>query len=321
MASSDFPPAIRVVGLRRSYGEQVVLDGVDLTVPRGSVYGLLGPNGAGKTTIVKVLSTLIAAHGGQAQVAGHDVALEADAVRAVIGVTGQFSAVDELLTPRENLELMADLLHLQRRDGHERVAALLDQFDLVDAADRPAVTLSGGMRRKLDLAMTLVGRPEVIFLDEPTAGLDPRSRRELWEVIRGLTERGVTILLTTQYLEEADHLASRVAVLDHGRIVAEGRPDELKQQVPGGHVRLQLPDAMELSAAAAALAATTVDERTLSVQVPNDGSVDAVHALLHELDRLSLPVTGLSVHTADLDDVFLALTGRTTPTHASEADR
>jgi ABC-2 type transport system ATP-binding protein len=321
MTLTDSPPAIRVVDLRRAYGDQVVLDGVDLTVPRGCIFGLLGPNGAGKTTIVRILSTLIDAHGGEAHVAGHDVAREPDAVRGVIGVTGQFSAVDELLTPRENLRLMADLLHLGRDEGQRRIAGLLHRFDLDDAADRPAVTLSGGMQRKLDLAMTLVGRPEVIFLDEPTTGLDPRSRRELWQVIRDLTDAGVTIFLTTQYLEEADHLASRIAVLDHGRIVAEGTPAELKRQIPGGHVRLQFRDAAALSAAAVVLPATTVDERTLTLQVPNDGSVQAVRTLLHDVDRRSLPVAGLSVHTADLDDVFLALTGRPTATTTPEPDR
>jgi ABC-2 type transport system ATP-binding protein len=321
MNLSDPPLAIHAVGLRRSFGGQVVLDGVDLAVPRGSVFGLLGPNGAGKTTIVKILSTLIRADGGEVHVAGHDALREPGAVRAAIGVTGQFAAVDELLTPRENLRLMADLLHLERKGGQERIAGLLDRFDLVDAADRQAATLSGGMRRKLDLAMTLVGRPEVIFLDEPTAGLDPRSRRELWQIILDLSDAGVTIFLTTQYLEEADHLARRIAVLDHGRIVAEGTPEELKRQIPGGHVRLQFGDAADLSAAAAALPATTADERTLTLQVPNDGSVHAVRSLLHDVDRRSLPVTGLSVHTADLDDVFLALTGRPAATDTPEVDR
>jgi ABC-2 type transport system ATP-binding protein len=312
MVMSDPPTAIRAVGLRRSYGDHLVLDGINLAVERGSVFGLLGPNGAGKTTTVKILSTLIRADGGQAFVAGHDVAREPDAVRAVIGVTGQFAAVDELLTPRENLRLMADLLHLGRQDGHTRATALLDQFGLDEAADRPAATLSGGMRRKLDLAMTLLGRPEVIFLDEPTAGLDPRSRRELWQVIRDLSGAGVTILLTTQYLEEADQLADRIAVLDQGRIVAEGTPAELKRRIPGGHVQLQFPDAEALRAAAAALQADAVDTQALTLQVPNDGSLDALRRLIDELDRSTLPVEGLSVHSPDLDDVFLTLTGRPT---------
>jgi ABC-2 type transport system ATP-binding protein len=317
----DEPPAIRAVGLRRSYGEKVVLDNVDLAVPRGRILGLLGPNGAGKTTIVRILSTLLRADGGQAHVAGHDVARDPDAVRALIGVTGQFAAVDELLTPRENLRLMADLLHLDRDEGRGRIAELLTRFDLVDAAERPSTTLSGGMRRKLDLAMTLVGRPEVIFLDEPTTGLDPRSRREVWRIVRDLATAGVTILLTTQYLEEADQLADRIAVLDEGRIVAEGTPEELKRRIPGGHVRLRFGDEHGLSSAAAALSTAAVDERTLSLQVPSDGSVRAVRSLLDDVDRRSLPVAGLSVHTADLDDVFLALTGRPTAADTPEDDR
>ena len=320
MSTSDPTAAIRVVGLRRSYGDQLVLDGVELTVARGSIFGLLGPNGAGKTTAVKILSTLIRADGGDAIVAGHDVAREPKAVRAAIGVTGQFAAVDELLTPRENLRLMADLLHLERQDGGTRATALLGRFGLEEAGDRPASTLSGGMRRKLDLAMTLVGRPEVIFLDEPTTGLDPRSRRELWQVIRDLSDSGVTIFLTTQYLEEADQLADRVAVLDHGRIVAEGTPAELKRRIPGGHVRLQFPNAEAMWAAASSLATTAPDEQTLTVQVPSDGSLDALRSLLDLLDRLALPVDGLSIHTPDLDDVFLTLTGRATATTA-ESDR
>jgi ABC-2 type transport system ATP-binding protein len=316
----DPPPAIRAVGLRRAYGEQVVLDGVDLTVRPGSIFGLLGPNGAGKTTTVKILSTLIRADGGEALVAGHDLVRDPKAVRAVIGVTGQFAAVDELLTTRENLRLMADLLHLERQDGRERATALLARFGLEEAADRPASTLSGGMRRKLDLAMTLVGRPEVIFLDEPTTGLDPRSRRELWQVIRDLSDAGVTIFLTTQYLEEADQLADRIAVLDQGRIVAEGTPAELKRRIPGGHIRLQFPHVEAMWAAASSLAATSPDEQTLTLQVPGDGSPDALRALLDRLDRLELPVAGLSVHTPDLDDVFLTLTGRPTAATA-ESDR
>ena len=320
MSTSDPTTAIRAVGLRRSYGDQLVLDGVDLAVARGSIFGLLGPNGAGKTTTVKILSTLIPADGGEALVAGHDVAGDPKAVRAAIGVTGQFAAVDELLTPRENLRLMADLLHLERQDGLARSAALLVRFGLEEAADRPASTLSGGMRRKLDLAMTLVGRPEVIFLDEPTAGLDPRSRRELWQVIRDLSATGVTIFLTTQYLEEADQLADRIAVLDQGRIVADGTPAELKRRIPGGHIRLQFPHAEAMWEAASSLPATSPDEQTLTVQVPSDGSLDALRSLLDELDRLALPVAGLSLHTPDLDDVFLTLTGRpTAPT--AESDR
>ncbi|MEV5000380.1 ABC transporter ATP-binding protein [Nocardioides sp. LML1-1-1.1] len=234
--NSTAPPAgpvIEVAGLRKSYGDQVVLDGVDLTVPRGTVYALLGPNGAGKTTLVRILSTLVAADGGAARVAGHDVATDAAGVRRSIGVTGQFSAIDELLTGRENLRLMADLAHLPKPAAKARVEELLARFGLTDAAGRRASTYSGGMKRRLDLAMTLVSGPGVIFLDEPTTGLDPRSRRDLWEVVRELLADGVTVLLTTQYLEEADQLAHTVGLLDRGRLVAEGTPAELKALAGG----------------------------------------------------------------------------------------
>ncbi|UZN02176.1 ABC transporter ATP-binding protein [Cellulomonas sp. S1-8] len=227
-------PAVDVRGLRKSYGDLTVLDGVDLTVAPGTVTALLGPNGAGKTTIVGILSTLLSLDGGSARVAGHDVVTQGDAVRRAIGVTGQTSAVDDLLTGAENLRLMTALHHLGRRAGRERVDALLAQFGLTDAARKPVSTWSGGMRRKLDLAMTLVGSPAVVFLDEPTTGLDPRSRRTLWDEVRALVAAGTTVLLTTQYLEEADHLADRVAVLDGGRIVAEGTPAELKSAHDAG---------------------------------------------------------------------------------------
>src|SRR6476469_1420757 len=228
--------AIALRGLRKSFGGKVVLDGIDLDVREGTTFSLLGPNGAGKTTVVRILSTLIGFDGGQAHVGGHDVAREPDAVRAAIGVTGQFSAVDNLLTGTENLILMADLHHLGRSEGRRRAAALLERFDLVEAAGRPAATYSGGMRRRLDLAMGLVGDPRVVFLDEPTTGLDPRSRRTMRQVIRDLVAGGVTVFLTTQYLEEADELADRIALLDRGRLVAEGNPEDLKRLVPGGHI-------------------------------------------------------------------------------------
>jgi ABC-2 type transport system ATP-binding protein len=303
--------AIHAVGLRKSYGAQVVLDGIDLDVAEGTVYALLGPNGAGKTTTVHILSTLIAADGGQVEVAGHDIGREPDAVRAAIGVTGQFSAVDRFLTGEENLLLIADLRHLGARDGRRLAAELLERFDLVAAARKPVSTWSGGMQRRLDLAMTLVGDPRIIFLDEPTAGLDPRSRRTMWQVIRDLVDRGVTIFLTTQYLEEADRLADRIAVLDRGRLVAEGTPSELKRRVPGGHVRLEFADSSELERAASTFRGSSRDDESLALLVPSDGGVRSLRALLDELDQASIDVDGLSVRTPDLDDVFLSLTDRT----------
>ena len=304
------PLAISATGLRKSFGDNLVLDGIDLAVAEGTIFSLLGPNGAGKTTMVQILSTLIAADSGEMHVAGHDLAKDPDAVRAAIGVTGQFSAVDNLLTGQENLLLMADLHHLDRREGRRRAAALLDQFDLADAAKKPAATYSGGMRRRLDLAMTLIGNPRLIFLDEPTAGLDPRSRRTMWQIIRDLVAGGVTIFLTTQYLDEADRLADRIAVLDHGRLVAEGTAEELKRRIPGGHIRLQFAGPRELESAARIMGAVSRDDETLTLQVPSDGNVAALRALLDQLDAESIKVEGLSVHTPDLDDVFLALTGR-----------
>jgi ABC-2 type transport system ATP-binding protein len=286
-----------------------VLDGIDLDVPAGTVFSLLGPNGAGKTTTVNVLTTLAKADGGTVRVAGHDVATEAKEVRAVIGVTGQFAAVDDLLTGEENLQLMADLHQLPAAEGKRVVASLLERFDLVESAQKMAATYSGGMRRKLDLAMTLVTTPQIIFLDEPTTGLDPRSRRTMWNIIRGLVADGVTVFLTTQYLEEADHLAHRIAVLDQGHLVAEGTPDELKREVPGSHVQLQFSDAADLDAAARVLTGSTVDDAALMLQVPSDGKAKSVRALLDQLDEHSIDVEEFSVHTPDLDDVFLALTG------------
>jgi ABC-2 type transport system ATP-binding protein len=229
---------IEATGLRKWFGDNLVLDGVDLDVAAGSVYALLGPNGAGKTTIVNILTTLISADDGAIRVAGHDPDTDPDAVRAAIGVTGQFAAVDNLLTGAENLLLMADLLRLGRAEGRRRAAELLERFDLVEAARRPAITYSGGMRRRLDIAMTLIGAPDVIFLDEPSTGLDPRSRRAMWQIIRDLVADGVTIFLTTQYLEEADALADRIGVLDHGRLIAEGTPTELKNGIGGDNVTL-----------------------------------------------------------------------------------
>ena len=299
--------AIEVAGLTKSFADNAVLRGIDLTVPSGTVYALLGPNGAGKTTMVRVLSTLIAADGGEARVAGFDVRREADAVRLSIGVTGQFSAIDDLLTGRENLQMMADLNHLPREQGRARAQELLQRFDLVDAADRGAATYSGGMKRRLDLAMTLVGSPRLIFLDEPSAGLDPRSRRELWQIVRELINEGVTIFLTTQYLEEADELAHKVGVLDGGLLVAEGTPAELKRQVPGGRIEVTYADSAALAAAASVIEGAAADEESLTLSVPHDGTLDALQRLIGRLDNGA--VSGLEVHSPDLDDVFLALTG------------
>jgi ABC-2 type transport system ATP-binding protein len=304
------PAAIRVTGLRKSYGQQVVLDGIDLEVARGSVFSLLGPNGAGKTTTVQILSTLISADAGQVQVGDHDLSREPDAVRAAIGVTGQFSAVDKFLTGEENLILMADLRHMGKREGRRRAAELLDQFDLADAARKPVAMFSGGMQRRLDLAMTLVGDPRIIFLDEPTAGLDPRSRRTMWQIVRTLVASGVTIFLTTQYLEEADELSDRIAVLDHGKLVAQGTAAELKRLVPGGHISLHFGNAAVFARAAQILAPASRDDDALSLQVAGGGDVRSLRSVLDRLDQAGLEVDGLTVHTPDLDDVFLALTGQ-----------
>jgi len=303
-------PAIAAVGLRKSFGDTLALDGIDLNVAAGTIFALLGPNGAGKTTAVQILSSLISPDGGEVRVAGHDLAREPDAVRSAIGVTGQFSAVDNLLTGEENLLLMADLYHLDRREGRRRAADLLERFELVEAAKKTPATYSGGMLRRLDLAMTLVGDPRIIFLDEPTAGLDPRSRRTTWEIVRGLVDGGATILLTTQYLEEADELADRIALLDQGKLVAEGTADQLKRRIPGGHIRLQFADADGLDAAARTLGEVVRDHEALTLQVPSDGSVESLRALLDRLDDARIKVDGLSVHTPGLDDVFLALTGK-----------
>jgi ABC-2 type transport system ATP-binding protein len=304
----DMPPAITVSGLCKAYGSTTVLDGIDLQVPPGTVFSLLGPNGAGKTTIVNILTTLIRADAGQATVGGHDVTREPNAVRAAIGVTGQFSAVDKLLTGAENLALMGDLHHLPRREAARRAAELLERFELVDAGAKLAGTYSGGMVRRLDLAMSLIGEPRILFLDEPTTGLDPRSRRTMWQVIRDLAAGGVTVFLTTQYLDEADELADRIALLDRGRMVADGTPAELKRLVPGGHISLEFATAAGLDAAASVLRATAQDKDNLTLQVPSDGSVASLKALLDRFDDASISVERLSIHTPDLDDVFFALT-------------
>jgi ABC-2 type transport system ATP-binding protein len=299
---------IETRALRKSFGDHLVLDSIDLDVDSGTIFALLGPNGAGKTTTVHILSTLIGADGGEVRIAGHDLAHEPDAIRAVIGVTGQFSAIDNFLTGEENLLLMADLHHLGRREGRKRAAALLERFELVDAARKMPATYSGGMRRRLDLAMTLVGDPRIIFLDEPTTGLDPRSRHTMWQIIRDLVASGVTILLTTQYLEEADQLADQIAVLDGGKLVAQGTPYELKRRIGGVHMRLQFADVSGLESAIQILGDVTRDDDALTLQVPSDGNVRSIKALLDLLDDESIVVNDLSIHTPDLDDVFFALT-------------
>jgi ABC-2 type transport system ATP-binding protein len=322
VAINQAAQAISARGVRKSFGEHVALDDVDLTVTDGTIFALLGPNGAGKTTMVRILSTLIRADAGDIAVDGHSVATEPDAVRALIGVTGQFSAVDNYLTGEENLRLMADLRHFGRNARRARIAELLERFDLTGAARKPLQTYSGGMRRRLDLAMTLVGNPTVIFLDEPTTGLDPRSRRTMWQIIRELVTDGVTIFLTTQYLEEADQLADRIAVLDHGRVVAEGTPAELKRRITGGHVTLHFTGPHALRSAAAIIQNAVLDEDQLTLQVPGDGSVASLRRMLDAIDDSDIDVEHLSIHTPDLDDVFFAVTGHpsTEPTDHQEQE-
>lgn len=311
-AATSTRAAIQLRDLRKSYGEHTVLDGIDLTIAEGSVFSLLGPNGAGKTTIVKIMSTLTKPDSGEVVIAGHDLTRDPDGVRSAIGVTGQFSAVDMYHNALENLLLMADLSHLPKKAGRARADELLDRFDLTAAAKKPVMTFSGGMKRRLDLAMTLVGSPRIIFLDEPTTGLDPRGRHLMWEIIRKLVkDEAVTIFLTTQYLEEADSLADHVAVLDKGRIVAEGTVEELKRRVPGGHIALTFLTPAALDDAAARLGANvTRDDDNLALQVPSDGSASSVQTVLNQVDNRT--VSQLSLHTPDLDDVFFALTGHDT---------
>ncbi|PCG84022.1 ABC transporter [Streptomyces sp. WZ.A104] len=313
LAEQAATQAITATGLRKSYGDKLVLDGIDLSVPEGTVFSLLGPNGAGKTTAVKILSTLITADAGRLSVGGHDPAVDPQAVRGAIGVTGQFSAVDGLVTGEENMLLMADLHRLPRREGRRVAAELLERFDLVEAAKKPVAGYSGGMKRRLDIAMTLVGSPRIIFLDEPTTGLDPRSRHTMWGIIRELVAGGVTVFLTTQYLEEADELADRIAVLNDGRIAAEGSAEELKRIVPGGHVRLRFTDPDAYRSAASTLHQAAREDQALALRLPSDGSQRELRSILDWLDSAGIEADELTVHTPDLDDVFFALTGSGAP--------
>jgi ABC-2 type transport system ATP-binding protein len=312
--------AVRTHGLRKAYGEQVVLDGVDLTVPRGTVYALLGPNGAGKTTLVRILATLTPPDAGRATVAGHDVVADPGGVRGAISLTGQYAAVDELLTGAENLRMMARFAGLDRRGAAARAGELLAAFDLVDAADRRVSTYSGGMRRRLDLAASLVRDPEVLVLDEPTTGLDTRSRQALWAQIAGLRARGTTILLTTQYLEEADRLADRIGLIDGGVIAAEGSAAELKSRVGATLAELTVASDRELDAAAAALGPRLVDLDPAArlVRATTDGGGSDVHALLGDLAGSGVEVVHVGLHRPSLDDVFLALTDRARPAAAAD---
>jgi ABC-2 type transport system ATP-binding protein len=302
--------AIEISGLRKSFGDHVVLDGIDLSIPEGSLFSLLGPNGAGKTTMVRILSTLSAADAGDVRVGGHDVLREPTAVRSAIGVTGQFSATDAAMSAQENLMLMADLWHLPKQQARQRCAELLELFGLADTGRKPVYFFSGGMQRRLDLAMTLVGSPRIIFLDEPTTGLDPRGRRETWDFIRNLVRReGVTIFLTTQYLEEADQLADLVAVLDRGKIVAQGTTADLKKRIPGGHLLLTFASKAALDAATLEFGdGVSQNDENLTLQIPSDTSARSVQQALSRVDVDA--VQQVSVHTPDLDDVFLALTGQ-----------
>ncbi|MEV6818832.1 ATP-binding cassette domain-containing protein [Nocardiopsis dassonvillei] len=313
---SHTTPAISAEGLHKSYGATRALDGLDLTVEAGTVFGLLGPNGAGKTTAVRVLATLLRPDSGHARVAGYDVLTQADRVRAEIGLTGQYASVDELLTGRENLVMFGRLYGLDPRGADERVRALLERFDLVEAADRRADGYSGGMRRRLDLAVSLIQEPGVLFLDEPTTGLDPRSRLQVWESVRALTASGTTVLLTTQYLEEADQLADAVAVIDHGRVIAEGTPDSLKTQVGGDRLDVVVRDPADLDAAARLLGAAvsaraSVHRDEQRVSVPAEDRMEALTRAVRALDGSGLRVEDVGVRRPSLDEVFLGLTGTT----------
>jgi ABC-2 type transport system ATP-binding protein len=316
----DDEPAVEATGLEKSYGGMKVLSGVDLSVARGSVFALLGPNGAGKTTTVRILSTLTRADAGRARVVGYDIVRDRHRVRRNISLTGQYAAVDELQTGEENLRMMARLSGLPGAQARHRAGELLDRFDLAEAARRRVATYSGGMRRRLDLAASLVAHPSVIFLDEPTTGLDPRSRQAMWQVITGLVGSGVSVFLTTQYLEEADRLADRIALVDGGRVVAEGTAAELKRRIADQRLDVVLTDVPAFGDAARLLGGRVIksDSSSLTVSVATDGSAAHVRALLDEIDPQRREVRTFAVHTATLDDVFMALTGRAAARPESE---
>ena len=309
--------AIKASGLAKAYGDVVALNGIDIEVEQGTVLGLLGPNGSGKTTTVRILATLLQADSGSASVGGFDVATQPDEVRSVIGLTGQYAAVDEYLTGRENLELFGRLFHLSKFDAAKRAAELLDRFDLSDAADRGIKGYSGGMRRRLDLAASLIGRPNVLFLDEPTTGLDPRSRQGMWEVIEDLISEGTTVLLTTQYLEEADQLANRIVVLDHGNVIAKGTSNELKSQVGGDRIEIVVESAGDVANAAGLIqefgsAPAITEDLTKTILLPVAGGSTAIVNIVRKLDENKISIADIALRRPTLDDVFLSLTGHAT---------
>jgi ABC-2 type transport system ATP-binding protein len=315
------PGAIYAEGLVKTFGDVRALDGVDLDVPEGTVLGLLGPNGAGKTTTVRCLTTLLRPDSGKALVAGIDVLAHPDAVRRSVGLSGQFAAVDEYLTGRENLQMVGQLYQMKSKAAKQRATELLEQFNLTEAADRPTKTYSGGMRRRLDLAAALVVRPPVMFMDEPTTGLDPRNRQQLWEVIKQLVSGGTTLLLTTQYLEEADHLAHEICVVDHGRVIARGTSDQLKARTGGERVEVVVHQREDIPTAVEVLSGfgkgeATVEEHTRKLTVPVSGGAKLLAEVIRELDTRGIEIDDIGLRRPTLDDVFLSLTG-----HVAEAEQ